>query len=142
MRRFLLLPTALLLAAAIPASAQECEAMVEPIKAGWNFAELAYYDFGEHVELMIGTPTQPTDFTYRLELDFQDRTDILLLPGLDDFVLSLTPPDGNLALPESFIHDVLTHANLRVFAMLDENVEEEVEYDLTALAAAIENCTS
>lgn len=123
----------------VAASAQECTVSVAP-EGGSVLGELIFLDFGEHREVQIDTPSQPQGLAFAAAIDGEARDDILLLPGMDDLLLSLTPADGELALDGAFLIGLMAGETLTVTSTLDGKLEEEASYDLTALAAGIAEC--
>ncbi len=124
----------------VAASAQECTVSVPPAEGGSVLGELIFLDFGGHREIQIDTPSQPQGLVFAAAIDGEARDDILLLPGMDDLLLSLTPADGELALDGAFLIGLMAGETLVVTGTLDGKLAEEASYDLTALAAGIAEC--
>jgi len=123
-----------------PALAQECQAVVPPTQSNDILAELAFYDFGEHMELQVNTPTQPSGLNFEVQIDGEDRPDILLIPGLDDILLSVTPANGDLAIDLAFLSTIVDDKNLQITGYRGGSIEALASYDLTTLAAALGEC--
>ena len=123
--------------AAAPALAQECQALVPPVQSNDILAELAFYDFGEHMELQVNTPTQPSGLDFAVQIDGEDRPDILLVPGLDDILLSLTPANGDLAIDLAFLSTIVDGKNLQITGYRDGSIEALASYDIAELAAGL-----
>ncbi len=125
---------------AAPALARECQAVVPPTQSNDILAELAFYDFGEHMELQVNTPTQPSGLNFEVQIDGEDRPDILLTPGLDDILLSFTPANGDLAIDLAFLSTIVDGKNLQITGYRDGSIEALASYDVAELAAALGEC--
>lgn len=123
-----------------PALAQECQAVVPPTQSNDILAELAFYDFGEHMELQVNTPTQPPGLNFEVQIDGEDRPDILLIPGLDDILLSFTPANGDLAIDLAFLSTIVDGTTLQITGYRGGSIEALASYDIAALAAALGEC--
>ena len=125
---------------AAPALAQECQALVQPVQSNDILAELAFYDFGEHMELQVNTPTQPSGLNFEVQIDGEDLPDILLIPGLDDFLLSVTPANGDLAIDLAVLSTIVDGKNLQITGYRGGSIEALASYDIAALTAALGEC--
>lgn len=126
--------------AAAPTLAQDCTALVPPSQSNGILAELAFYDFGDHMELQVNTPTQPLGLSFEVQIDGEDRPDIALVPGLDDILLSFTPPDGDLAIDLAFLAAVVDGATLQITGYRDGAIEALASYDIAELSIALGTC--
>jgi hypothetical protein len=123
-----------------PSLAEECQAFAPPTQSNGILAELAFYDFGEHMELQVNTPTQPSGLAFEVQIDGEDRPDIVLMPGLDDVLLSFTPISGEMAIDLSFLSTIVAGTTLQITGYRGGTIEALASYDLADLSIALTQC--
>ena len=77
---------------------------------------------------------------FAVQIDGEDRPDILLVPGLDDILLSLTPANGDLAIDLAFLSTIVGGKNLQITGYRDGSIEALASYDIAELAAGLGRC--
>lgn len=126
---------------ASPAMAEECRAAVPPMEANEIFGDLALYDFGDSMELQIDTPTQPSGLLFTVQIDGEDREDIILTPGLDDILLSVMPASGEVSIDLAFLSKIVEGETLQVTGYRDDSsIAAVARYDMAELAIALGKC--
>ncbi|MET0438929.1 MAG: hypothetical protein ABW043_15675 [Devosia sp.] len=123
------------------ALAEECRAAVPPVQANEIFGDLALYDFGDSMELQIDTPTQPSGLLFNVQIDGEDREDIIVTPGLDDILLSVMPASGEISVDLAFLSEILKGETFQVTGYnTDSSIVAVASYDMAALAIELGNC--
>ncbi|MBO9588083.1 hypothetical protein [Devosia sp.] len=126
---------------ASPALAEECTSAVSPTAPNEIFGDLALYDFGNSMELQIDTPTQPTGLLFAGQIDGEDREDIILIPGLDDILLSVTPASGELSVDLAFLSNFVNGKTFTVTGYnADSSIAATASYDMAELATELGKC--
>lgn len=123
------------------AMAEECRAAVPPMQANEIFGDLALYDFGDSMELQIDTPSQPSGLFYTVQIDGEDREDIIVTPGLDDILLSIMPASGEVSIDLGFLSEVVKGEIFQVTGYnADSSIAAVASYDMAQLAIELGNC--
>lgn len=123
------------------ALAEECKAAVPPMQANEIFGDLALYDFGDSMELQIDTPTQPSGLFFTVQIDGEDREDIIVTPGLDDILLSVMPASGEVSVDLAFLSELVKGETFQVTGYnTDSSIAAIASYDMAELAIELGNC--
>lgn len=126
---------------ASPAMAEECRAAVPPMEANEIFGDLALYDFGDSMELQIDTPGQPSGLLFTVQIDGEDREDIILTPGLDDILLSVMPASGEVSIDLAFLSKIVEGETFQVTGYHDDSsIAAVASYDMAELAIELGKC--
>lgn len=134
------LTLALLGASSLASVAEECSISINPDRNRGVLGNMTFYNFGQHFELQIETPSQPEGVEFRVALDGEETPDVLVYPGMDDLVLSLAPHNGDIAIDLAFVTGVLKGSELTVIGFRETAIATLANYDLRELQTKLAAC--
>lgn len=134
------LALALLGASTVASVAEECSISIKPDRDRGVLSNMTFYNFGQHFELQIETPSQPEGVEFRVALDGQETPDVAIYPGMDDLALSLAPYNGDIAIDLAFVTGVLKGSELTVVGFRETAIATLANYDLRELQTKLAAC--
>ncbi len=127
---------AMLLLSPLPAAAQDCAYEVPPVaQDDPHFGPLSLHRFGDRWELQVETPSQDMTMDGVFLLDDEIYPNVLVLPGLDDALVSITDEPDSLGLSAGFF-DALVSSRTAAVTGTAGGIPHRADYALGDIVSA------